>query len=185
MGFEESLGNPWDRNTSESDLRALATSQDPIVRLHIAHNPSTPGDVLVMLATQEDVEQDELETDWEPVDYEEDSWFSEDWGDRIFSLHGVIARNPYAPVDLLENLYASGRARYAISSNRRLPDSIVRKIWARGDWAGGDTEDIHNIIALNDSLSDAFMIEVASNSDFWMENDSIKSALATLSLIHI
>jgi len=175
VGFEESLGDPRDRDTPEADLRALATSQDPIVRLHIAHNPSTPGDVLAMLAMQDGFEIDEFEEDWEPFDYEEDPYFGIDLGDRIFSLHDVIARNPHTPADVLENLYSIGRARAAISSNPRLPDSIVRKIWA-----SGDTDDVHNIIDLNDSLSDAFMIEVASTPDFWIGmEDSIKSALAT------
>ena len=174
MGFEESLGDPRDRDTPEADLRALATSQDPIVRLHIAHNPSTPGDVLAMLAMQDGFEIDEFEEDWEPIDYEEDPYFGDDLNWRICDLHDVIARNPHTPADVLENLYFNGSSRSAVSSNPRLPDAVVRKIWATGD-----VENMHNIIDLNTSLSDAFMIEVASSPDFWIGDDSIKSALAS------
>ena len=174
VGFEESLGDPRDRDTPEADLRALATSQDPIVRLHIAHNPSTPGDVLAMLAMQDGFEIDEFEEDWEPIDYEEDPYFGDDLNWRICDLHDVIARNPHTPADVLENLYFNGSSRSAVSSNPRLPDAVVRKIWATGD-----VENMHNIIDLNTSLSDAFMIEVASSSDFWIGDDSIKSALAS------
>jgi hypothetical protein len=126
-----------------------------------------------MLAMQEDFYLEELEEDWEPSDYEEDPRFGDELGALIFSLHDVIARNPHTPADVLENLYFSGREG-AVSSNPRLPDSLVRKIWA-----SGDNDDKQNIIYLHDSLSDAFMIDVASKPDFWIWDDSVKSALAT------
>jgi len=185
MGFEESLGDPSDPNTPESDLRALATSKDPVIRIYVADNPSTPADVLEMLASQPNIIGHEW---WTPTDENCIDLTSEQeasisvgdgdkgttWGDRVNSLWDVIGFNPSTPEAVLERLYFEGGCKAAISARPYLPHDLAWKIWDEGD-----NTHLHNIMDLNECLSDALMIRIAVEPDIHLEGpDSVKTVLA-------
>ena len=169
VGFEESLGDPSDPNTPESDLRALATSKDPVIRIHVANNPSTPADVLEMLASQPNIHDYALTSEQHASIF-----VGGDWRDRIDSLYAVIGFNPSTPEALLERLYFEGGCQDAISARPYLPHDLAWKIWDEGD-----NTHLHNIMDLNECLSDALMIRIAVEPDIHLEGrDSVKTVLA-------
>jgi len=174
VGFEDSLGDPSDPNTPESDLRALATSKDPVIRIYVANNPSTPADVLEMLASQPNIEQHTLTREQEASIFVGDGDKGTTWGDRVNSLWDVIGFNPSTPEAVLERLYFEGGCKAAISARPYLPHDLAWKIWDEGD-----NEYLHNIMDLNECLSDALMIRIAVEPDIHLGGgDSVKTVLA-------
>lgn len=146
-----------DPGTPEAELRALAVSEDPDVRMTVAGNPNTPLETLEKLA--------------------KDPW--ENFNGRAGVRQGV-ATNATAPTHLLVTLAndSDEQVRMAVAGNPNTPTGILAE-FAHAEW---EFDEVLAKVAGNPSTPDNSLAFLASltydNAGARMDLESIHLAVA-------
>jgi hypothetical protein len=179
VGFEDSLGDPSDPNTPESDLRALSTSDAPLILIAVAGNPSTPLDVVKRFLAKDSISQDDSNlTLYLPASRYE-----------AYETWDAAASNPSLPVELIEQLAESheGLVCFGIASNPSTPDEVLFKMWddesngGKADEWRGDGDDkvyVRDKLLARPHLSEALMIHIAEGPNYGAPGGWVKKLLA-------